>query len=291
MQVRFCQLRLYGMLIAAAIGLGWGSEARADHIATITSSRDAMIFQNNVDNSDGGGIVMYAGTNSAASARRALVGFDIAANIPTGALIKSVQLTLTYGTAAGTGGGTTGDPHMYDISIHRLLNSWGEGDAEAGTGLGGVGQGAPADPGDVTWASRFHGSQSWTNSGGDFVADASASTSVGGLTENVPFTWGSTSLMVADVQQWLDDPSSNAGWILLGNETDRQSYRGFYTREEANASYRPTLTVHYTTLAAVPEPASVLLVLTGAFGILTISRLSRKSEAHGLDRSAVPSGA
>jgi hypothetical protein len=49
---------------------------------TIDAAEDATIFQNNVDNSNGAGPGMFAGTNGMGSPRRGLIQFDIAANIP-----------------------------------------------------------------------------------------------------------------------------------------------------------------------------------------------------------------
>src|SRR5262249_37178202 len=123
----------WGLLVAAGFALGASAPAHADLIATITSSKDTMIFQNNPNNSDGGGIDMFAGTNSAQSIRRSLVAFDVAGSIPQGATIVSVQLTLTYAMAAGTAGSGVGSPNLFDIGLHRLLADWGEGTVGTGT--------------------------------------------------------------------------------------------------------------------------------------------------------------
>src|SRR5512135_3037496 len=196
MKLRSCRSLWFGMLIAAVFRPGGGPAARADFIATLTSSKDTMIFQNNPNNSLGGGMVMYAGTNSAPSIRRGLFAFDIADHIPQGAIIASAQLTLTYAAASGGGaggggggGGNTGSPNSFDIGIYRLLANWGEGIVGTGTGTSGVGQGQPANPGDATWSHAFWNTTPWSNPGGDFVSTASAVTPVGGLTLNVPFTW------------------------------------------------------------------------------------------------------
>src|SRR5512135_1788032 len=177
MKLRSCRSLWFGMLIAAVFRPGGGPAARADFIATLTSSKDTMIFQNNPDNSLGGGIVMYAGTNSAPSIRRGLVAFDIADNIPQGATIESAQLKLTYAAASGGGGGgggggNTGAPNLFDIGIYRLLANWGEGTVGAGTGTSGVGQGQPAKPGDATWSDAVSNTIPWSHPGGDFVSTA-----------------------------------------------------------------------------------------------------------------------
>ena len=40
--------------------------------------------------------------------------------------------------------------------------------------------------------------------------------------------------MVADVQGWLDNPASNFGWLMLGDETAIVTAKRFDTRESAS---------------------------------------------------------
>jgi hypothetical protein len=51
--------------------------------------------------------------------------------------------------------------------------------------------------------------------------------------------------MTADVQIWLDNPTQNFGWILIGNEVDANSSKRFETRETADPLLRPSLTIKY----------------------------------------------
>lgn len=240
--------------------------SEASRVTIGASTKDTVIFANNVNNSLGGGIVMFAGTNAATSPRRGLVQFDLPAEL-AGATIDSVSLTLTYATFASGGGGAGSNAAPDDaIELHKLLSNWGEGTVGTGTGTGGVGQGFPANPGDATWSSAFYQSQPWTTAGGDFTTTTSASKLVGGTTVNIPFTWSSTPQLVADVQSWVDHPSSNFGWLLKGDESTIQTFRGFYTRESTTAGFRPTLTIGYTT--PVPEASSLaLLSVLGAIGL------------------------
>jgi hypothetical protein len=242
------------------------STAKAN-LVTIIDDKDATIYQNNPNNSNGAGYTMFAGDNGAGSPRRALLEFNIAANVPKGATINSVQLTLVLQGVAGQGGGhpdTT--PRM--ISLHTLLANWGEGTTGKGMGGGGTGQGFPAHKGDATWSQNFFEMTSWEHPGGDFTAAASASATV---SENLnsPYKWGSTSGMVKDVQSWLKSPGTNFGWILIGAEASSQTFRQFYTREEANAAFRPELQIKFTpaldsTPAPVPEPSTLLPAGLGA---------------------------
>ena len=52
--------------------------------------------------------------------------------------------------------------------------------------------------------------------------------------------------MVADVQAWLDDPSGNFGWIVVGNEAKNQTAKRFDSKEGGTTANRPVLTVTFT---------------------------------------------
>ena len=45
-----------------------------------------------------------------------------------------------------------------------------------------------------------------------------------------------------DVQSWLDDPASNFGWLVLGDESEISTAKRFDTRESASP---PVLTIIY----------------------------------------------
>jgi len=66
-----------------------------------------------------------------------------------------------------------------------------------------------------------------------------------------------SNLRVADVQNWLDAPASNFGWILrAANESTQSNAREFASGESATIRQRLTLLIDYT---AVPEPGSLTL--------------------------------
>jgi hypothetical protein len=183
--------------------------------------------------SNGAGQGFFAGRSSGTSSgsiRRGLIAFDVAGSIPAGATIISATLTLNMSqTSSGA----------QDVSLHRALTDWGEGTSVAG---GNGGSGGPATTGDATWIHTFYTSSFWANAGGDFFPTPSASQSVAALGS---YTWGSTAGMVADVQQWLNNASSNHGWILVGNESVLQTAKRFDSREHDIAANRPALTVTY----------------------------------------------
>jgi hypothetical protein len=221
----------------------------------IGASKDATVYQNVVNNSSGGGNALFSGTNGMGSPRRGLIAFDVADDIPAGATITGVQLTLFLGQVAGSGGGVGGGTST--IELHRLLADWGEGIAQKqnppNDSFAGLGQGAAANPGDATWNARFYPNTLWNMLGGDFAATASASTSVGTIL-NAASVWGSTSDLVGDVQQWLSTPTANFGWELVNaDETTAMNFRAFYTRDAATAAFHPQLQITYNLAAVVGD--------------------------------------
>lgn len=195
-------------------------------------SKDNTLYENATGAfSNGVGDHIFVGNNTGGQARRTVVAFDIAGNIPADSIIQNVTLTLRMSrTRAG--------PET--IKLHGLLADWGEGTSNA---LGNEGGGASSASGDATWVHRFFNSDSWSNPGGDFSSTVSASASVAG---SGSYAWGSTSQLVTDVQGWLDDQSSNFGWILIGNEAASQTAKRFDSRENGTDANRPVLTVTYT---------------------------------------------
>jgi hypothetical protein len=191
---------------------------------------------------------MFAGLTQQGSIRRALVEFDVS-SIPAGSTVTGVTLTLYM--AQTTGGAS-------DVSVSRVLASWGEGTSNSGSSGG---SGAPSTLGDATWIHRFFDTTMWANPGGDFDAAASSVKSVAGVGS---YSWASAGL-VADVQAWVDGAAGNDGWMLRGDESTAGSAKRFATREATTDSQRPMLEVTY-----VPAPASAMLF--GAFGLAGLRR-------------------
>lgn len=74
------------------------------------------------------------------------------------------------------------------------------------------------------------------------TSDASATAVVG---EIGSYTWSSTSALVADIQNWLDNPDSNFGWLVLGDETGNRTTKRLDSRENESEENRPVLTIKY----------------------------------------------
>jgi hypothetical protein len=222
-------------------------------------SKDNTLYESSTgDISNGAGSYFLAGETNGGLIRRGAIAFDIADNIPAGATINSVSLRL-HMSQTMSGAAT--------VQLARLSADWGEGTSNADLSPG---QGASATTGDATWVYRFYDTDSWTNSGGDFATTVSAFTSVSSVGA---YTWGSTTTMVSDVQGWLDTPSSNFGWIVLGDEGEAGTSKRFDSKENPTSADRPALTIDYTSAAA-----STLLVsgfpssvTAGAAGTVTVT--------------------
>jgi len=243
--------------IAACLGSGSGfgckdfgdpvqpaGAGNGDSLGTVTfaPAKDNTLYEDPQGRlSNGAGSSMFAGTTSfrvGFRIRRALIAFDFADSIPAGATIRSVRLVLHMSRTVALAD---------TVSLHRVLANWGEGTSVASGGFGGGGGGGPAATGDATWLHRFFSTLTWSTPGGDFTPTPSAQIQVGGIGS---YTWGSTAAMVADVESWLEDPSGNYGWILVGEEHGTASAKRFDTRESAAAD-RPRLVVEYAVPAQV----------------------------------------
>ena len=197
--------------------------------------------------SNGAGDHFFAGRTTgllgAPLIRRGLLAFNIADSITAGSTIDSVVLRLHMSRT-----NTLVGPNPRTVELRRVLSNWGEGASHA---VLQEGQGAPAMPNDATWLHTFFNTTFWSNPGGDFLSTASASQSV---SDTGFYTWGSTSQMVADVQDWLDNPATNFGWLVLGDESSPTTTKRFDSRQNLGAAHRPVLTVAYTGVVSIEEP-------------------------------------
>jgi hypothetical protein len=212
---------------------------RADTVV-IPSARDNTLIEDPAGAvSNGSGPSIFAGKIGLGTIRRAVLLFDVAAHIPPGAVVDTVELRLHVSSA-----GAAEEPM---VTLHSLLVDWGEGASSASGGSG-----AASAPDDATWIHTFYPNQYWTSPGGDFDPVASASTLVG---EFGFFVWADSG-MTADVQLWLDGVKPNHGWLLRGDETRVSTVRRFDSRENPEGSVRPVLIVDYTPGATQVQPES-----------------------------------
>ncbi len=207
----------------------------------ISASKDNTLYESAAGAfSNGSGYHLFVGQNNHGDARRTLLAFDVAGNIPAGATILSAKLTLYLSK--------TFKASEQTVALHRVLANWGEGASDA---TGEEGGGANAAAGDATWRHTFFNTQFWTNLGGDYTPAASANQTVADTGSF--YTWGSTPEMVADVQGWLNAPANNFGWLLMSNESANGSAKRFDALQNPVANHRPVLNVIYTTVSSISE--------------------------------------
>ena len=195
----------------------------------LTPSKDNTLYQSDAGNiSNGRGAHIFAGATRTRSLRRALLAFDVASQIPPGSRITRVTFRLEVSlTLAGP----------QPMTLHRVAADWGEGASDTNFVRDGVG--TDAAPGDATWLHRFFPGQPWTTPGGDFDAAADATATVANSGH-----WESPA-MIARVQGWLDQPATNFGWVVIGNETTSTTAKRFDSRELGQADGRPALTIEF----------------------------------------------
>jgi hypothetical protein len=238
------QCRAVNPLALGLFAILLSTEAPGDSV-TLTPSADAELREASALGSFGTGTTMVSGglgVNAGNTRRRALLRFELTGQIPPGATITSVELELQAVSMLPP------DPVSSTFELHRLLRPWSETA--------------------VTWTWTDRPSAPWGAGGAgredDAVSTPSANVHVIGLGL---YTFASTPELVADVQQWLDDPISNAGWLLRSDTELPFTARHFGTREHANSPARLTVTFEP---AATLEPVT-LGELTVADGELTFS--------------------
>jgi|SRR5262245_54671743 len=209
-----------------------GATGLADSVS-LTPVQDSTVYEyvdGLPDQANGAGAYLFAGKNAGNQARRALIRFDMSA-IPSGSTITSATLRVNVSRTHGL---------RATIALHRATASWGEGPSDPGGEEGG---GVVAGPGDATWRHRFFPGTFWSTVGGDFDATPAATVDAVGLG---PLTWDSTPTLVTDVQRWLDDPQSNFGWVVIGDESAAATAYRFDSRESVTPALAPTLAIGFT---------------------------------------------
>ncbi len=238
--------QLIACLLASA-GLWLVPAAPEAATVTVAPAADTTIYQgidpgsgeNFEDNSCGAGPELFSGVTADGLLRRGLLRFDVAAAVPPGSTINSVELSLLINRS--------GDNQVATMSLHPLQRAWGEGMVDCSSIRGG-GKGAPANPGDATWLDAAYQVTPWTSPGADYTT-ASAVASIGTANGDIA-VWSSAAspLLTADVQGWLDNPASNHGWIVVGDEARVPTARRFLSREGGTP---PQLEIDFTPLGDV----------------------------------------
>lgn len=221
----------------AVLSVGVFAGAAGAATTTLGSAKDSTLYDDAAGAlANGGGTGFFVGNTGESRTTRGILAFDVS-SIPAGSVITGATLRLTM---------NQGPAGAANISLHRVLANWSEGNVVA---AGGGGGGGASTTGSVTWLHTSYSDQFWSTPGGDFNASASATTSVAG---NGAYAFTSAQL-IADVQAWLDSGQS-FGWIVRGTESGTGSAKRFASREIAGAASRPALEITYD----VPSPGAAI---------------------------------
>ncbi|HMB60002.1 MAG TPA: DNRLRE domain-containing protein, partial [Xanthomonadales bacterium] len=180
--------------------------------------------------SNGAGDHFFVGRTAGMEIRRGLIAFKDLSAIPNGAIVSSVKLHLNLSRE---------DSVATTVNLVPVTSNWGEGASHAG---GNEGAGANPAAGDATWLHTMYDTDFWNTSGGDFIEIPSASLLVD---DEGSYTFGSSSEMVANVQDWKDGLMPNFGWILIADE-DATTSKRFDSRNNSDSAFQPVLEVEFS---------------------------------------------
>jgi hypothetical protein len=250
-------LRCVRLLLFVVLGSITGNTASADTI-TLNPSQDTYLSEHFAGpNGTGTDMVIGTqGTTAGLTMNRGLIQFDLS-SLPPGAVVNSVTLRLTVVRPPST-------PANSNFHLHRLLRPWYALQS--------------------TWTLRL-GEEDWdipgAQTGTDFSATSSASVFVANSVEH---TFPSTPQLIADVNAWLANPSTNHGWLV---KTEDESI-GYTARRFASAeggAAGPLLEIQFE--------APVLLRITSAAvtsGQFCLRFVAQQGKAYVVERRDILDG-
>ncbi len=152
--------------------------------------------------------------------------FDLT-NLPAGSSVQSAQLRL-YLSSKNTA-------RSFSLQLFRLLRPWTESQ--------------------VTWKQSMSNTN-WGNAGANKVGVDREGTAVATANVNATGQWYILDL-TAPVQGWINNPSTNNGIVLRGDNGSSTEFR-FASSNNANAQIRPVLsiTLGFSTVASPTPTAS-----------------------------------
>jgi hypothetical protein len=234
------------LVLATAVGLVGLLGARSAFAGSqvLTASDDTFINAGNPNNNNGASLSFFAGTDGHNGVMRGLVRFGLPASLRGRVTVTGVQLVLTI---QALGDGTAGTAAIQ--SLQALTQPWTQGNG-FGTGANGftVGQACAGSIVGATWnQTNCAAGTSWSTPGATVAATVSGQVDTTGIPIGGLVTWSSATSpgMIADVQGWIDNPTTNNGWRISssteGNGT--QTQRFFSTESGASG---PTLSIAYS---------------------------------------------
>ncbi len=175
-----------------------------------TGNVDNTITSGTPDTNRGSLSNLYTGYYSGATwhVERVPMKFEISQDMPANAKVKKVYLTLFLDQLF--------DISSIDTTCYKITTDWTEGSS--------------------TW------NDPWTDSGGDYGSAISDNVVMETADNGTYITW---KLDASEVQAWLDNPSSNYGFLMKSSSEDTGETI-FNSSETGTEKERPKLTVYYT---------------------------------------------
>lgn len=216
-----------GALVTIPVTLQMGTR----HDAAFDAFHDTTIYNGANNASNGAGQYIIAGKYNGLI-RRGLLAFNVS-SIPSDAVVTDVSLDLSAQP-------NYSHPAAFPMKLVRAASFWGEAGSDAAHDEF---DGAPAQEHDSTWLHSDYSRTLWKTAGGDLNTKY----------PEIPFSitraglclWGSG--LIELVQDWVDDPSKNMGCFILCDERDATVAKQIASREHAERSRWPRLSVTYFT--------------------------------------------
>ncbi len=223
------------------IWLCYPAIAGADTV-TLSPTEDTTITEKDFSLPGGSGATLDSGTtgpNEGLKRNRALLKFDFTGAIPSSATVTSAALTLTL---VQTPSVTT----SLWFSLHKVLQNWSASAA--------------------TWTNRLSPPAPWSAPGAAAPQDYSSFVSQSNLITGLgAYTFSSNPGLLADVQDWVNNPANNFGWILICEDEElEKSLRKFASNEATTATNRPSLEVQFS-IPSSPTQLALLPATNGVF--------------------------
>src|SRR6266540_16894 len=170
-----------GARIGSLIFLAAFSPLQAESV-TLRPAADTTLFELNPTNNLGGVATLVSGTTAGEfggglqppGKSRALIRFELAGQVPGSVIITSATFRVRVVKVASIGGVAS------TFGLHRVLQTWGEGNKGAGTTIG-----SAATVGEATWQDRLYPATQWGAPGGasgaDYVAEPSGTAPIAGI--------------------------------------------------------------------------------------------------------------
>lgn len=211
--------------------------ARAAWVTNVPSADTSLIELAPTNNNGAQAWVLAGRIQNDFYRNRGLFKFNFS-NLPSNSVILSAAAVLQVTRVPAEA------PANATFGLRRMLRPWGEGNKFADIGQP-PGHGQPATAGEATWLCAFHPTNLWSTPGGAEGQDFSAiESSFQFISDLGTYRFDSTPELVADVQDWVANPASNYGWMLICNAEDTiWNARRFGSREDPDAC--PTLEIEY----------------------------------------------